>query len=234
MKNTEENKSGTLAQNTYRFSLAVRLIIIVFVTVIAVLTRWGVLPLAKLIGVDPSHLQGAGFRPTFGTMTIGILYSASQFLLIWLVMRFIHRRKFTSLGFNRPFWKPLIIGSAIGAGLAIGETGLDCLIGGDVSINWNVPPEASLMSVVGYFLLWFFFLLTLNSLKEELVFRAYPIEQFNDHPHAIVWILLFVSLIFAGVHHVIEPFRISAFRSRCASGSHQGAIHPQGLICTIH
>jgi membrane protease YdiL (CAAX protease family) len=99
-------------------------------------------------------------------------------------------------------------------GLAIAEIGFNCLIGGNIRVSWNVPAGASSSAVAGYFVLWFFFLLTLNPLKEGLFFRAYPIEQFNNHPHAIVWVLPFVSLIFAGVHHVIEPFRISAFLSR--------------------
>jgi len=198
----------------YRFSLPVRIVIIVAVSVIAVLTTLLVLPLARLMSLDPSQLQGAGFQPTFKTMTIGILYSASQFLLIWLVMALVHRRSFSSLGFRGKFWRPLLTGSAIGIGLAAAETGINCLIGGDVSLAWNVPPEASAVSVIGYFLLWVLFLLTLNSLKEELVFRAYPIEQFNDRPQAGFLVIIAVSLIFAGVHHVLEPFTISKFLSR--------------------
>lgn len=210
----EEHGREDVPPTDYRLSLTARIVGILLVVVAAILTTLGVLPLARLLGVDPQHLQGAGFRPTFGTMTVGILYSVSQFVLIWLAMRFLHRRPFTSLGFRRPFWRFLLVGSAVGVGLAVAEIGTNCLIGGGVSIAWNVPAEASAGAVVGYFLLWFLFLLTLNSLKEELVFRTYPIEQFNDHPRAILWVLLFVSLIFAGVHHVIEPFRISAFLSR--------------------
>ncbi len=198
----------------YRHSLPVRILAILLVVIAAVLTALGVLPLARLMGVDPSHLQGAGFRPTFGTMTIGILYSASQFLLVWLAMRIIHRRGFGTLGFRRPIWKPLCIGSGIGVGLAVSEIGIRCLIGGAVTLDWNVPPETPAFTVIAYFALWFLFLLTLNSLKEELVFRAYPIEQFNDRRRAALWVVLFVSLIFAAVHHVIEPFRLSAFLSR--------------------
>lgn len=202
------------ASQDYRFPLPVRIAVMAAVLIIAVLTTLGVLPLARLLNVDPSHLQGAGFRPTVKTMTIGILYSASQFLLIWLVMRFVHRRNFVTLGFGRPVLRPLLLGSGIGACLAIAEIGLNCLIGGNVQLAWNIPAGIPALTVIGYFSLWFFFLLTLNSLKEELVFRAYPIEQFNDHPRAILWVLLFVSLIFAAVHHVIEPFRLSAFLSR--------------------
>jgi membrane protease YdiL (CAAX protease family) len=129
-------------------------------------------------------------------------------------MRFIHRRKFLSLGFKRPFWKPFLIGSAVGIGMAVAEYSIDAIIGGNISLKWAVPAEVSMLSVIGHFLLWLLFLLTLNSLKEELVFRAYPIELFNDHPRAFIWIIIFISLLFAAIHHIIEPFRLSAFLSR--------------------
>jgi membrane protease YdiL (CAAX protease family) len=172
------------------------------------------LPLARLLGVELSQLQGAGFEPTPRTMTIVLIYSASQFLLIWLVMRFIHRRPFGTLGFRGPILLPLLLGTAIGIAIELVNTGLICAAGSDVYVTSNIPAQATAVSVIGYFLLFLLFLLTLNSLKEELVFRAYPIEQFNDHPGAMVPILLFISLLFAAVHHVIEPFRIAAFLSR--------------------
>lgn len=207
-------KNNSLHESSYRFSTSIRIIVVFLVSSLAVLTALGVLPLAKLMGVNPSHLQGISFQPTFKTMTVVLLYSASQFLLILLVMRFIHRKKVLSLGFNRPFWKPFLIGSAIGIGLAVAELSIDALIGGNISMKWAVPADVSVISVIGHFLLWLLFLLTLNSLKEELVFRAYPIELFNDHPQAFIWIIIFISLLFAAIHHIIEPFSLSAFLSR--------------------
>jgi membrane protease YdiL (CAAX protease family) len=190
------------------------MVVIVGVIIAAVLTTLLMLPLARLLGVELSKLQGAGFEPTVKTMTIVLIYAASQFVLIWLVMRFVHRRRFGSLGFGRPVLLPLLIGTAVGLAIELADIGLTCLAGSDVHLAWNVPPEATAASVIGYFLLFLLFLLTLNSLKEELVFRAYPIEQFNDHPGAMVPVLIFVSLVFATVHHFIEPFRIGAFLSR--------------------
>lgn len=198
----------------YRLPVSLRLVVILLVVIGTVLTILGGLPLARLLGVELSQLQGAGFEPTLKTMTIVLLYSASQFLLIWLVMRFVHRRRFATLGFRGPIFLPLLVGTAIGLAIKLVDTGLVCALGSNVHLHSNIPPEATGASVVGYFLLSFLFLLTLNSLKEELVFRTYPIEQFNDHPRAIVLVLVFVSLVFAAVHHIIEPFRLSIFLSR--------------------
>jgi membrane protease YdiL (CAAX protease family) len=198
----------------YRLPVPLRMLVILLVVIGAVLTVLGGLPLARLLGVEPSQLQGAGFEPTLKTMTLVLIYSASQFLLIWLVMRFVHRRRFGTLGFRGPILVPLLVGTTIGLAIKLVDTGLVCAAGRHVRLASNIPPEATAAAVVGYFLLSFLFLLTLNSLKEELVFRTYPIEQFNDHPRAIVFVLVFVSLVFAAVHHVIEPFRISVFLSR--------------------
>ena len=198
----------------YRLPVPLRLLITLLVVIGAVLTIIICLPLAHLLSVEPSQLQGAGFEPTFKTMTIVLIYAASQFLLIWLVMRFVHRRRFDELGFRGPILLPLLVGTAIGLVIELANTGLICIAGSNVHLASNIPPEATASSVIGYFLLFLLFLLTLNSLKEELVFRAYPIEQFNDHPGAMVPVLIFVALVFAAVHHVIEPFRLATFLSR--------------------
>ncbi len=202
------------ADMNYRLPLWGRTLVIIAVMVLAVLTSLGVVPLAKLMNVPFSKLQGAGFEPTFRTMSIVILYSASQFLLIWLVMRLIHKRPFASLGFRRPFWAPLLIGTGAGILIKGADTLLLCLFGKNAALASNIPAGTPLLTVAGYFLLWLLFLLTLNSLKEELVFRAYPIEQFNDRKKFMPLIIVLISLVFSAVHHIIEPFSLSAFISR--------------------
>lgn len=233
----------------YRLPLAPRTLLVAAVLVLAVLATLGVLPLARLLDVDPRHLQGAGFRPTVRILAIVALYAASQFLLIWLAMRLVHRRPFASLGFVGPVIRPLLVGTAAGAAIKVAEILLHVLAGRNATLGWSVPAEVPALTVAGHFLLWLLFLLTLNSVKEELVFRAYPIEQFNDRPRAALWVIVGVSLVFAAVHHVIEPFRLSAFLSRfvtalvfayvyyrwrsiwLVSGFHNGANLPGFLLC---
>jgi membrane protease YdiL (CAAX protease family) len=201
-------------KSDYGTPIYLRFIVVITVLILAVLTTLAVPELAELIGADITKLQGAGFEPTFKVMTVVIIYSASQFLLIWLVMLLVHKRPFASLGFDRPIIAPLLIGTGIGIVLQAIEVSLLVLFGSDASLATNVPSGTSFFTVFGYFALWLFFLLTLNSLKEELVFRAYPIEQFNDYPGYMIPIIIAVSLVFSAVHHVIEPFTLSAFISR--------------------
>ncbi|MDZ7796938.1 MAG: hypothetical protein U5N56_07800 [Candidatus Marinimicrobia bacterium] len=73
---------NTNESTNYRLLLWGRTLVVIAVTVLAVLTSLGVVPLAKLMNAPFSRLQGAGFEPTLKTMTIVMLYAASQFLPI--------------------------------------------------------------------------------------------------------------------------------------------------------
>ena len=202
----------------YRLKVHLRILIVIVVLIVSVLSIVIALPLAELLNLDLSELQGQGFNPTVKTLTVIILYASFQFLLIWLVMRLVHRKSIKTLGFNGPILKPLLFGTAIGVIMTAIEYGLYSMFGSGASFNLSIPADVNILAIIGYLLLSILFLLTLNSLKEELVFRAYPIKQFDDHPNLMTPLLVLVSLVFAAVHHVIEPFTLDAFISRFSIG----------------
>ena len=206
------------SKNKYRLKVHLRILIVIVVLIVAVLSIAIALPLAKLLNLDLSELQGSGFNPTFKVLTVVILYAAFQFFLIWLVMRFIHKKSMKVLGFNGPVLKPLLIGTAIGMLMQAIEYVLYSMFGSGASLSFSIPADVNILAIIGYLLLNILFLLTLNSLKEELVFRAYPIKQFDDHPNLMVLLLVMVSLVFAAVHHILSPFTLDAFISRFTIG----------------
>jgi len=201
-------------EKNYRLKVPFRILIVTIVLLVSTLSIVIALPLAKLLNLDLSELQGSGFNPTVKTLTVIILYAAFQFLLIWLVMRLVHKKSIKTLGFNGPILKPLLFGTAIGVLMQAIEFGLYSMFGSGASFNLSIPADVNILALIGYLLLNILFLLTLNSLKEELVFRAYPINQFDDHPNLMIPLLVLVSLLFAAVHHVLEPFTLDAFASR--------------------
>jgi len=85
------------------------------------------------------------------------------------------------------------------------------LIGGDFTIKWAVPSDAPILSVIFHAFFVLIFILTLNSLKEELVFRTYPIEQFMDNPKAMILVIVSISLFFSAIHIMYLPFTIKSF-----------------------
>lgn len=205
-------------KNKYRLKVHLRILIVIVVLIVSVLSIVIALPLAELLNLDLSELQGQGFNPTVKTLTVIILYASFQFLLIWLVMRLVHRKSIKTLGFNGPILKPLLFGTAIGVIMTAIEYGLYSMFGSGASFNLSIPADVNILAIIGYLLLNILFLLTLNSLKEELVFRAYPIKQFDDHPNLMIPLLVLVSLVFAAVHHVIEPFTLDVFAYRFSIG----------------
>jgi len=205
-------------EKNYRFKVHFRILIVLIVMLVSVLSTVIALPLAKLLNLDLSELQGSGFNPTIKTLTVIVLYASFQFLLIWLVMRLAHKKSIKTLGFNGPILKPLLFGTAIGVLMQAIMYGLYSMFSSGASFNLSIPADVNILALIGYLLLNILFLLTLNSLKEELVFRTYPIEQFDDHPNLMIPLLVLVSLVFAAVHHVLEPFTLDAFASRFSIG----------------
>ncbi len=198
-------------ENNYRFKVHFRILIVVIVMLVATLSTAIAIPLAKLLNFNLSELQGPGFNPTFKVLTAVIVFAAFQFFIIWLVMRFVHKKSIKTLGFNVPILKPLLWGTAIGMLIRAIHFGLFFMFGSGASLSFSVPADVSVLAVIGYLLLDILFLLTLNSLKEELVFRTYPIEQFNDHPKLMIPLLVLISAAFSGVHYIIQPFTLESF-----------------------
>lgn len=205
---------NTQKKSNYNLPVYLRILIVIFVLIASTLSVVIGLPLTKLMNVNPADLSGTGFIPTFKTITIVVLFAAFQFLLIWLVMRFIHRKALGGLGFKGPILVPLLIGTAFGMIWAAAAYLLLHFFNSNISIVLSIPQGVSVITIIGYFLLNVLFLLTLNSLKEELVFRAYPISQFDDYPQLMIPIIILVSLVFASVHHILVPFALDDFVSR--------------------
>ncbi len=198
----------------YHLSPVLRIIIICIILIASFLSVLVGFPVARLLGLSPADFGGTSFQPTVKTISVVVIFAAFQFFLIWSAMHFIHKGSFKTLGFKGKVFKPLLIGTVIGIMWQALEYLLIHISGGDISIKVCIPENVSIFTMAAYMLFNFLFLLTLNSLKEELVFRTYPIEQFNDYPNLMIPIIVLVSLVFAAVHHILVPFKIDAFMSR--------------------
>lgn len=198
----------------YNLSPALRILVICILLVISAISVLAGFPVANLLGLSPADFGGANFQPTVKTVSVIVVFAAFQFFLVWFAMRFIHKGSIKNLGFKGPVMRPLIIGTLIGLLWQTVEYLLIHFAGGQIHIEASIPQGISALEITGYMLFNVLFLLTLNSLKEEVVFRTYPIEQFNDYPNLMIPIIVGVSLIFAAVHHILYPFDIGDFMSR--------------------
>jgi len=194
--------------------LWLRIFIVVSVMILAYYTSFLIKPAAGLLNVDVQDMQGFGFKITVGTLVISFGYAISQFLLIYLVNRFFHKRPFRLLGFRRPVLKPMVIGVLIGCLFTGAYYILRAVIGGNCDIAWTVPSDVPVLSLIFHVFFMLIFMLTINSLKEEIVFRVYPLEQFMDKPKAMVLIIVLVSMFFSGIHAMYQPVSFEAFIAR--------------------
>jgi len=191
-----------------------RIVIVVIVMVLAYYTSFLVKPAAALLNVDLEDFNGFGFKITGGVLALTFGYAISQFLLIYLVNRIFHKRPFQLLGFSGPVLKPMGIGILIGLLINGIYYGIRGFVGGNFSIAWAVPTDAPVLSVIFHTFFVLLIILTINSLKEELVFRVYPLEQFMDKPKAMTMAIVLVSLFFSGIHFMYQPASLGAFINR--------------------
>ncbi|MEE2751675.1 MAG: CPBP family intramembrane glutamic endopeptidase [Myxococcota bacterium] len=172
---------------------------------------------AEYLGVNPAELQGRNFRISVGTVTTILLFSAGSIGFVYLVQRYYHRRSLLDLGFARRWVGGLAWGHLIGALLSGLPLGLALGLAEDVQFSSTIPDSVGVQSLAGYFL-FFLFMLTLNSFKEELLFRSYPIENMAGESAGNWTVILLASAIFSFVHLFLEPFTWMAFINRFLFG----------------
>lgn len=192
------------------------LIITVFVFLGTVLPGLFVLP-AIALGVDPTELQGGGFNPSFLNIMTVLAISGGMIAFVYAVQRYFHRGSFWDLGFKKEWVSDMVKGHLIGAVLTSMPIGWFLLQSEDVQVVSSLPDSVGAMTVVGYYI-FFLFMLQLNSFKEELLFRSYPIENIEGESISSWTTILIASAIFSVVHLVLEPFTWGAFVYRFLFG----------------
>ena len=172
-------------------------------------------PLAEWFGVNSQTTPLAGARMPVNITTISLTLGLAigWILLIFLIQHSIHRQPVVNLGFKHPIIQSVFSGFSLGIFIAGLPLFFEFILSGKQSeISWNLPTDVSSISFVGYYFLWFIPRLLLISLREELIFRSYPIEQFRDKPAIWQWSLIVVlSLAFSSFHLVLEPFILIIF-----------------------
>jgi len=187
-----------------------------------------VLWVATEIGVDLRELQGASFKLSPKNLFIAYLFVGLQFLIIFIAHKLILKKPFKSLGFKAKKGVSLLfmgtfIALFIKAIIYLGYIGS----ASDFSINWSVPGNIGPGEMIAYYVYYLIFLLTLNSLTEEVVYRAFPLENLWDKKSNYFLTVLLVAILFAAVHHLLEPFSWSVFTTRVLFGTLAGILYCQ-------
>lgn len=144
--------------------------------------------LAKLSGVVPPQ-------------SFFFLFYIDVAIVTYLLLRFVDRRKFSSIGFpyHGRMVKELLLGLLIGAVMICMVGGVEIAVG---SVKLHVRPGLSFISVIRAFGLSFIFF-AYFAMGEELVFRGYPFQALIEGMGA-VGATIFMSVFF-GLVHLTNP-----------------------------
>lgn len=215
-----------------RLALVVGVISLSFLSVIAVLK------IAAALGIAREKLHGTTLDLTPRTVVILLGYMGTQIGIVLLVQRVVHGRPLRQLGFRGNASRDAALGFLIGVSIAGVQTALEAVAAPTASLHWMLPAGVSLPSFALYYSFWFCVLLTLNSLSEELMFRAYPIEHLAVDGSNGVLVLTFIAVAFSAVHNLVEPFELRSFVSRVLWAGLLTYLYDRTrsiwLICGVH
>lgn len=183
------------------------------------------LGVAKLLQIDPSSLQGNGFRMTGTNIVLLFAFAALTGGTALLAFRVVHRQPVRELGFTKTPWRALGIGHALGFALGGGIVGCRWALAAQETLTWAVPDDVSMGSLLVGYAFFIVAVVFLSSLKEELLYRAYPLEVGLRGGNPVVPTLVVSALIFAACHLILEPPTVAGFLNRFSFGILAGLVY---------
>lgn len=181
---------------------------------------------AQQLGVDPSTLQGSRFQITPTHLGLLLAFAALSCAIPLAACRWLHRRPLTLRSADGAGGWHLLHGLALGAALAGCAQGLAMLCSRGVRITWAVPPEVGTTELIASYALFLIAILALSSLKEELLYRAYPLQILGARGDRWPALLLSAAL-FSATHLVLEPPSLRGFVFRLLFGVLAGQVYLQ-------
>jgi membrane protease YdiL (CAAX protease family) len=168
-----------------------------FLSLLAVIT------VARWFGINPAQLRepNSVFDPRVVATVLAILLVPIS--IVFAAQRLIHRAAPAELGFRHPRTSALFWG--VGSGLVLKLAAL--------AAAFSFSPDAHLLfTTIGVtplawapYFVWYLLLLLLNSFNEELIYRAYAIENTRSIFGPSAWgNVLAASLVFSLMHFLIE------------------------------
>lgn len=192
-------------------------LIIIGVLVAAMLVTKLVIWAYQASGRDPMDLKvTSGKYNPVNFATILIAYVA-QTAVVYVAQVHIHGQPFAQLGFDANVAQGVVLGTL--GGLVVFSLPKLIAFGAAQQTQFTStwPRDEAPLYALGIFVILIVGLI-LNSYIEELVFRAYPIEQLTDTALGAVLVILASAFLFSLVHHIIEPFNAQVFLMRFLVG----------------
>lgn len=199
-------------------------IVIVGVLVGAMLATKLIVVAYQSFGRDPSDLRiTSGKHSALGIAAVTILY-VIQAALVYYAQVHVHGRPFELLGFDDNIASGFVFGTLGGLLIFSLPKMIAFATARERQFRTALPRDETHLYVFGI-LAFLFVALLANSCIEELVFRAYPIEQLRGKSFGAGFAILISALLFSLIHHIIEPFSLPPFLRRLLIGVIYGELY---------
>lgn len=173
---------------------------------------------AMAFGVAPSALQGSGFTVTTPQVVALLAISAVSMGVPTLAWVLWHGRPARELYAGarpmRGFGMGLVLGLLVAAAILV----LRIALARHVEVRGAVPADVGPLEFLGGYVFFVVVVLLLNSLKEELLFRAYPIASAIQHDLPLGWSCIASAALFAAMHLILEAPSLLGFVDRFLYG----------------
>lgn len=195
----------------YKKKLTVKIITVLIIVLLSVAIMLPLMKIASLFGINIRENTGLDFKVTFGNVFFFFLYGTSAIAILWLAQKYIHKKKFSELGFRSEILWPTIVGFIFGA-IIISTRYIGYILSVE-SVKFTsvgIPEGVSVITYLSFYLYFIIGFIFFNSFIEELTTKAYPIEKLKKHmnPHIIFTIM---GLIFAVGHFFARDFNLGYF-----------------------
>jgi len=191
--------------------------------VISFLSLLAVVIAAKLFGFDIKSIKDPSSALNFSSIVIVLCILLLPILITFLSEKFLHK--------NPSFLQDYFANSRINSTLQFFVIGFLLKLFA-TGCAFSLSPQADYHSALGsadsswmLCFLWFWIALILNSLNEELIYRAYPIKKLTSlkgiSPLVVV---VLAAIIFSIMHFLIEEPDLSLFAYRTAFGLFAGVL----------
>lgn len=185
---------------------------------------------AMALGVPPSALQGEGFTVTTPQVLALLAISAVSIAVPTAAWVWWHRYPARALYAGARPGRGFVAGLALGSAVATAVLALRVALARDVELVGAVPADVGPAEFAGAYAFFFVVVLLLNSMKEELLFRAYPIAAASWHGLPLGWTCIASAGLFAGVHMILEAPSLLGFADRFL----YGVLFAQAYVLTGH
>jgi cbb3-type cytochrome oxidase subunit 3 len=99
----------------YQRYLAVKMITVIVIVFLSVAIMLPLIKIAEQFGINIRENTGLNFDVSFGNVFFFFLFGICSIGIIWLAQKYIHKKKFSELGFKSKIGTTLFIGFVIGA-----------------------------------------------------------------------------------------------------------------------